>query len=154
MSKLKLYQMFDTVSMTVFGPIIHGSRDEAVVRQFTDILNRPETLPGQYPKDFVLMHIGEQNQETGEIEPVDPQTIYTGRVWLRLKDAGADAPQADATSHRASDALGPAGDGSADTNNADPRTAGPGRLPPGAPQHPLSISNGGYGPDLKPVLNR
>lgn len=85
MATLKLYQLYDNVAMQVAGPIISGTRDEAVIRQFTDVLARPETLPGQFPEDFALMHIGEQNQDTAEIIPRDPEIIYTGRVWLRLQ---------------------------------------------------------------------
>lgn len=94
MSSLRLYQMYDSVAMQVTGPIIAATRDEAVIRQFTDVLARPETLPGQYPEDFSIMFIGEQNQDTAEIKPRDPQFIYTGRVWLRLQQQKADVASA------------------------------------------------------------
>lgn len=83
--------MYDTVSMQVFGLIIPANRDEAVIRQFTEVLERPETLPAQYPEDFSLIQIGEQNQDTGELTPIEPRIIYTGRVWLRLKAASSSA---------------------------------------------------------------
>lgn len=86
MASLKLYQMYDHVAMEVIGTIIAANRDEVVIRQFCEVLARPETLPGQYPEDFALMVIGEQNRDTGELTATDPQIVYTGRVWLRLKD--------------------------------------------------------------------
>lgn len=89
MATLKLYQMYDNVAMLVAGPIIAGNRDEAVIRQFTDVLARPDTQPGQYPNDFSLLQIGEQNQDTGELTAMEPRIIYTGRVWLRLKGPGS-----------------------------------------------------------------
>lgn len=90
MSTVKLYQMYDTVSMQTAGPILADTRDESATRMFTDVLNRAETLPGQYPDDFCLMHIGEQNTDTGEISPCDPQVIFTGRVWKQLQQKKAE----------------------------------------------------------------
>lgn len=90
MSTVKLYQMYDSVSMQTAGPILADTRAESATRMFTDVLKRPETLPGQYPEDFALMHIGEQNTETGEITPCDPEIIYTGRVWKQLQQEKRD----------------------------------------------------------------
>lgn len=89
MSIVKLYQMYDSVSMQTAGPILADSRDESATRMFTDVLKRPETLPGQYPDDFSLMHIGEQNTDTAEITPCKPQVIYTGRLWQQNNAAQA-----------------------------------------------------------------
>lgn len=90
---VKLFQIFDTTAMQVGGPIMAAARAEAVIREFREVLASPNTTPGKYPEDFVLLEIGEQNISTGELTPCDPKTIDTGRVWLRMKErASADNP--------------------------------------------------------------
>lgn len=91
MHTLKLFQMYDSNAMQVSGPLIKANRAEPVIRAFTDVLENKDTDPGRYPEDFSLLEVGEQNQDTGEIIPCDPKTIYTGRVWLRIK-AGSSSP--------------------------------------------------------------
>lgn len=85
MATLKLFQMFDNVARQVTGPIAAANREEPIIRAFTDALSNPQSDPGKYPDDFSLIHMGEQNQDTGEITPCEVQTIYSGRAWLVAK---------------------------------------------------------------------
>lgn len=86
MAHLKLFQVYDNVAMTVAGIIMASTRAEAVIRNFTELLENKDTQPGKYPEDYSLIELGEQNQDTGELIPCDPKIVYTGRVWLRLKE--------------------------------------------------------------------
>lgn len=91
MAHLRLYQIYDTIAMQVTGVIMAANRDEVVIRHFTELLANTDSTPGKYPEDFSLLVIGEQNQDTGELKPTDPQIIYTGRVWLRLQQLKVDS---------------------------------------------------------------
>lgn len=80
----QLYQMYDLAAETIAGPIIPSTRDAAVIRQFVDVLADKKTTPGQYPQDYVLLLLGAQNIETGELLTLNkPRTIYTGKQWLK-----------------------------------------------------------------------
>lgn len=82
---MKLFQIYDKVAMTVAGVIMSSARPEAIIRDFTELLANPNTQLHKYPDDFILLEIGEQNQNTGELTPCDPKTIYTGSHWKRLQ---------------------------------------------------------------------
>lgn len=82
---VRLYQMYDRVSESVVGPIIADRVDASAIRTFYLVLADPKTQPGQYPSDFVLLLLGEQ-EEGGRLVPVfgdlSPVTIATGEQWL------------------------------------------------------------------------
>lgn len=78
MSKTRLYQMYDLTAQAAAGPIILERRDGPAIRSFTAVLADKTTTPGQYPDQFELRLLGEQNDETSMIDPCIPQAIITG----------------------------------------------------------------------------
>lgn len=93
MSKINLYIIYDHVALQTRGVMIPSNRDEHVIRQFSEVLAQPDTDLGKYPNDFSLLHVGEQEQDTGVLTPCEPRTVFTGRIWKRLQELGsAGAP--------------------------------------------------------------
>lgn len=76
-----LYQMYDTLAQSVAGPIIIEKRDAPAIRAFHSVLANKDTLPGQYPDNFELRHVGVQDEETAQLTVVNPATIATGSAW-------------------------------------------------------------------------
>lgn len=93
MARIRLYQLYDTVSETVVGPIMAQHRDAAAIRGFNEILADTRTEPGQHPADFNLLCLGEQDTETGEIiafkAPTNDTPISTGILWIEINKARA-----------------------------------------------------------------
>lgn len=86
MSKTKLYQVYDTESQTVIGPVVAERRDAPAIRVFHELLANPETILGKYPNQFSLLYLGEQDLDTALITPEQlPTAIATGREWLAGK---------------------------------------------------------------------
>lgn len=81
MAKLRLFQMHDTNAGVVSGPILAAENPAPFVREFKRILADPQTEPGKYPEDFELREIGSQDTETGELVPIIPTIVYSGKQW-------------------------------------------------------------------------
>lgn len=80
----QLYQLFDTTAQCVAGPIILDKSQASVIRMFNALLGNKDILPGQYPEQFNLLFVGEQDDETGTITGTaqPPRIIATGSQWL------------------------------------------------------------------------
>lgn len=82
MSITRLYQIYDLTAQAAAGPIMAFRIDAAAIRAFNAVLVNKETLPGQYPDQFELRLLGEQDDQSSNIEPkVPPQIIATGSAW-------------------------------------------------------------------------
>lgn len=77
----KLYVMYDNNAETTIGYIWQHPNDGAALREFYDILNNKETLPGQHPEDFDLLLIGNLDLVEATITS-DSQRVARGRDWL------------------------------------------------------------------------
>lgn len=86
MSKTRLYQMYDLTAEAAAGPIVAEKRDGPAIRAFTAVLADPKTLPGQYPEQFALLLLGEQDDQTSQIAAITPIPILTGAAWLATKN--------------------------------------------------------------------
>lgn len=91
MAKTNLYQAYDKVAQLTFGPIIAQKRDAAAVRIFTDALSNAKTDLAQHPGDYELLQLGEQDEETGQIEAIAPRVVATGAQWAAAQTE-ASAP--------------------------------------------------------------
>lgn len=82
-----LYQLYDLTANTVLGSIIIEKHDGPAVRTFNDVLADRNTMPGQHPQDFILLQIGQQDEDTGDISPLagGVRTVTTGTAWLELR---------------------------------------------------------------------
>lgn len=85
MSKTRLYQMYDLTAEAAAGPIISEKRDGPAIRAFTAVLADAKTLPGQYPDQFALLFLGEQDETTSHITSITPVPILTGAAWAASK---------------------------------------------------------------------
>lgn len=113
MARVQLYILFDTIAMTTLGHIVQANREEQAIRSFREILEQKDTAPGSYPADFVMLHIGEQNTETGELTSKEPTPIYTGKLHLAQKEyAAGRAGQTNITN--------PSPNGDSDVRSPDP----------------------------------
>lgn len=83
-----LYQLFDVRAGCIAGPVIPEVRDAAAVRSFESVLASSESLPGQYPADFQLLCVGEQDDSTATIMAYsEPRIVATGAQWLAARDS-------------------------------------------------------------------
>lgn len=81
----RLYTVYDVVAASSLGTVIAESADAPAIRAFNDALANSNSLLGQHPADFNLLYLGELD-ESGEITPVKPETIATGKGWLQMKE--------------------------------------------------------------------
>ena len=90
----QLYQLHDRESGIVGGPIMAAHRAAPAIREFHAVLADKDTQPGKYPEHFVLLRVGEQDEETGQITGGPPEVVTTGEAWLHAqqpRDRGASA---------------------------------------------------------------
>jgi len=80
----KIYAVFDQKALMYTNPMIY--QNEAVaIREFAGIANDPESRIGKNPEDYSLCEIGEYNDVSGILMPIDsPKTVgkavqYIGR---------------------------------------------------------------------------
>lgn len=73
--KLKLFSVKDQKATTFNSPFAsHNERD--ATHNVRHLVNDKRSLPGQYPKDFDLYLLGEFDDQTGKLIPLDhPQHI-------------------------------------------------------------------------------
>lgn len=83
MSKTSLYQIYDKAAETVLGPIFTKTRQAAAIREFTEVMAASGTSLNKYPTDFALLHVGTQDENTGQIEACEPSVIYDGETYLK-----------------------------------------------------------------------
>lgn len=83
----KLFQFYDRTAESVTGPIITSHREGPAIREFHSVLANKNQGPGQYPDQFDLIQIGEQDTDTGIIKPVirndkaTTEVVATGKRW-------------------------------------------------------------------------
>lgn len=94
--KYQLFQTFDLNAGAVAGPILIFPREAPAIRHFNTLLAEVEPFK-KYPADYVLLHIGQLNEETGMIQPcldtdddgqpivTPPKTVASGKHWLHAQ---------------------------------------------------------------------
>lgn len=92
--KTRLYQLYDKTAGMVTGPIITEKKDGPAIRAFHAVLADNRTLPGRYPDQFQLHYLGEQDEETGSIDPgTGAQIVATGDAWLAYANHQGKDPE-------------------------------------------------------------
>lgn len=82
---LKIYGIRDTKTEIFNNPFFNHSHGEAE-RNFTDLVNDPQSQVNRYPEDFDLYFMGEYETKTGKISPLDtPQHMTKAVSCLRKK---------------------------------------------------------------------
>lgn len=77
MRLLNLFAVIDTRAQAIIGPIVHDHNETPITRQIIDALKTPNTMIAKNPEDFVIVHLGTVDEETGEITGKKPEVIAT-----------------------------------------------------------------------------
>ncbi|AXH71928.1 MAG: nonstructural protein [Microviridae sp.] len=84
---MRLYQLYDRVALRVIGSIISEEHDGPVIRAFHSLLSDPKGGPGQYPLDYDIVCIGEQDVASGVVSAYGSAVVVaTGRAWLESQE--------------------------------------------------------------------
>lgn len=66
---LKIYSVYDSATMAYLQPFYCRSHGEAI-RSFTDAANTAEHNFHKHADDYILFHLGDFNDATGELIPL------------------------------------------------------------------------------------
>ena len=80
--KLDLYQIMDTVAGHVTGPIFTAANDAVAIRMVRNTITDPKSDLRTNIRDYNLIHLGHQNEETGQLETKEIRTVITGSQLL------------------------------------------------------------------------
>lgn len=73
--QMQVFSIFDQKAKVFNLPFFKHTAAEAE-RDFTAVVRDPKSVPGQFPEDFDLYHVGEYDDQTGIIKSLDtPQHI-------------------------------------------------------------------------------
>jgi hypothetical protein len=89
----RLYQVYDLTAQSCAGPLMKYLRDGPAIRDFHSVLGMKDTQPGRYPEQFHLLCVGTQDDETGEVSSLTPDTreiVETGAAWFEQQSRQAD----------------------------------------------------------------
>ena len=84
--KLDLYQIMDTVAGHVTGPIFVAPNDAVAIRMVRNTVKDPKSDMRTNLRDFNLIHLGTQNEETGQLETIQIKTVIIGNQLLATLD--------------------------------------------------------------------
>lgn len=72
---LKIYSIRDAKAEIFNLPFFKNTHGEAE-RDFTNLVNNPESMVGKYPDDYDLYHLGSYDDQTGILKTLDtPQHV-------------------------------------------------------------------------------
>lgn len=72
---LKMYSVRDSKTEVFNSPFFNHTHGEAE-RNFRTLVNDEKSQPGMYPQDYDLYYLGEYDDQTGKLVPLDsPQHI-------------------------------------------------------------------------------
>lgn len=74
---LQIFSVYDSAVQAYFRPFFFTKQQEAV-RAFADLSNDPKTHVHNHPQDFSLFVIGEFDDATGEVKPVQAICLAKG----------------------------------------------------------------------------
>lgn len=75
MRLLNLYVVYDERAKAIIGPVVHDFSPVPILRQITDAVKAEKGLIAQNPEDFVILHIGTINEDSGEITAIEPRIL-------------------------------------------------------------------------------
>lgn len=78
----QIFSIQDTKSKTFNPPFYQKNVGEAC-RTFTKLVNDTTSLLNQYPEDFILVHLGQFCDDTGEIVVINPVNIGTATQYIK-----------------------------------------------------------------------
>lgn len=72
-----IYRIFDQKSKT-YGSLFVSKFDETAKREFSIAVNSERGMMAQFPEDFMLMHVGIDNELNGKIIACDERAVING----------------------------------------------------------------------------
>lgn len=76
------FSVFDTKA-AVFGTPFFMPREAMAIRSFEDLTNDGKSLVFNHPEDFSLYHVGDFDDDSGEMVPVKPRNLVTAASLLK-----------------------------------------------------------------------
>lgn len=82
----KIFSVFDT-KMALFDNPFLDIREESAIRRFSDSVNNNEPNNNWYkhPEDYSLYMLGTFNNETGDIDTIQPRNLVTASAMKAAK---------------------------------------------------------------------
>lgn len=71
------YSVRDSKTAVMHPPLFNVTEGEAT-RAFHALVNDPQSLPGKYPSDYSLWHVGGFNGDSGELTHITPVKLVDG----------------------------------------------------------------------------
>lgn len=71
------YSVRDSKTSIMHPPLFKSSEGEAQ-RDFHALVNDPQSLPGKYPSDYSLWHVGTFDGASGELSHMVPIKLFDG----------------------------------------------------------------------------
>lgn len=87
--QLRIYSIRDSKGEIFNNPFFNKTHGEAE-RNFRDLVNDKQTTVGRHPEDYDLYHIGEYDDNTGKIQPLDTPQHIVKAVQLVQKEGLAN----------------------------------------------------------------
>lgn len=78
---LNLYSVLDSTSRLYLPPFPMRTDKEAI-EAFTSAINAPDSIWKKYPEDYLLMRISTFDDETGIVDPQQPQVVISAQKVL------------------------------------------------------------------------
>ena len=75
-----MFSIQDTKAQT-FNPPFYQKNHAEAIRTFSKICNDDTSMLSQFPEDFILLHLGAFDDETGELIPTSPSNIGTASQY-------------------------------------------------------------------------
>lgn len=82
---LQIYAIYDMKAKAYLQPF-YMHNGEMATRDFTNIVNDPQTRVGRNPEDYQMFHLGQFDDITGELSPQPPMLIASGAACLLPPD--------------------------------------------------------------------
>jgi hypothetical protein len=100
--KIQIYAIYDALAQVYGTP--HWHKNEAVaIRTFRDMTNDHQTTICRNPQDYTLFHMGEYDDQTGNIEPPEkgiPQPVAHAAALVDQKKITAQMDIVEAIEHQ------------------------------------------------------
>lgn len=85
---LKMYSIRDQKADIFHPPHFQKTHGEAE-RNFKTLVNDPKSQPALYPEDFDLYYVGDYDDNTGKVTPLDTPQHIIKAVQLKTPDTNS-----------------------------------------------------------------
>lgn len=81
---IKVFSLYDSKAEAFIKPFML-LQEGVAVRELTDAVNQADTNVGQHPEDYILYHIADFDNATGEYINHNPHKLLTNCLSLKTK---------------------------------------------------------------------